>query len=76
MSDIIILSNDVLEVFYVFLVSIVWYFGKIVLNHSYIWITSSQNKVIIRTLFWIHMLTSYKVKPYTSHVYDSDKRDK
>ena len=56
MSDIIILSDDFLEVFDVFLISIVWYFDKIVLYHSYIWITSSQNEVIIRTLFWIHML--------------------
>ena len=70
------LSNDFLEVFDVFFISIFWYFGKIVLYHSYIWVTSSQNEVIIRTLFWIHMLTWYKVKPYTSHVYDSDKRGK
>ena len=72
------LSNDFLKVFDVFLISIVWYFGKIVLYHSYIWITSSQNEVIIRTLFWIHMLAWYKVKPYrpTSRVYDSDKSGK
>ena len=68
------LSNDFLEVFDVFFISIVWYFGKIVLYH--IWVTSSQNEVFTRTLFWIHMLTWYKVKPYTSHVYDSDKRGK
>ena len=56
MSDIIILLNDFLEVFGVFLIFIVRYFDKIVLYHSYIWITYSQNEVIIRTLFWIHML--------------------
>ena len=76
MSDIIILSNDFLEVFDVFLISIVWYFSKIVLYYSYTWITSSQNEVIIRTLFWIHMLTWSKVKQYASYVYDSDKRGK
>ena len=76
MSDIIILSNDFLEFLDVFLISMVWYFGKIVLYHSYIWITSSQNEVISSTLFWIHMLTWFKVKPYTSYVYDSDKRSK
>ena len=42
-------------------------------HHSYIWMTSSQNEFIIRTLFWIHILTWYKVKPYKLHVYDSDK---
>ena len=36
MSDIIILSNDFLKVFDVFLISIVRFFGKIVLYHSYI----------------------------------------
>ena len=51
MSDIIILSNDFLEVLDVFLISIVLYFGKTVLYHSYISITSSQNEIIIRTLF-------------------------
>ena len=76
MSDIIILSNEFLEVFNVILISIVWYFGKIVLYHSYTWITSYQNEVIIRTLFWIHMLIWYKVKQYASNVYDSDKRGK
>ena len=76
MSDIIILSNDFLEVYDVFLISIVWYFGKIVLYHSYTWITASQNEVIIHTLFWIHMLTWYKVKPYASQIFDSDKRGK
>ena len=36
MPDVTILSNDFLEVFDVFLISIVRYFGKIVLYHSYI----------------------------------------
>ena len=76
MSDIIILSNEFLGVFDVFFIYIVWYFGKIALYHSYNWISSSQNEVIICTLFWIHMLTWYKVKPYASHVYDSDKKGK
>ena len=76
MSDIIILSNEFLEVFDVILICIVLYFGKIVLYHSYTWITSSQNEVIIRTLFWIHMLIWYKVKQYASNVYDNDKRGK
>ena len=41
-------------------------------HHSYIWMTSSQNEFIIRTPFWIHILTWFKVKPYKLHVYDSD----